>query len=78
MLISIELTQALQILKIETALEKAVDSLTPPSLHKRENLGQKHYNDSRYGSPPVTDKRTDVWSRDQFWAVGCGLGWTVN
>ena len=32
----------------------------------------------------ITDKRTDVWSRyitilrNQFWAVSCGLGWTVK
>jgi hypothetical protein len=33
----------------------------------------------------TTDKKTHVWSRDfitymknQFWAVGCGLDWTVK
>ena len=32
----------------------------------------------------ITDNRTNVWSRDfiilknQFWAVSCGLSWTVK
>ena len=32
------------------------------------------------GKGPITDKRTDAsWDmKNQFWAVGSGLGWTVK